>query len=84
VPGNAEFLDSRGFTYLKMRQWRQAIADYEAALKVDPKRASALFGRGVGRYQMGYVPGGKADVAAAIAIDSSIFDELTRRGLVVP
>jgi hypothetical protein len=30
----------------------QAIADYDAALKVDPKLASALFGRGVARHQM--------------------------------
>ena len=81
MPGNAEFLDSRGFTYLKMRQFPRALADYEAALKVAPRQASALFGRGVVRRQMGDVSGGDADIAAAIAIDAAVAGQLARRGV---
>jgi tetratricopeptide (TPR) repeat protein len=73
---------SRGFTYLKMRQLPEALADYDAALKVDPGQATALFGRGVVRRQMGDVSGGEADIAAAIAIDASVAGRLARRGVV--
>ena len=38
-----------------MRQLPQALADYDAALKIDPGQATALFGRGVVRRQMGDV-----------------------------
>jgi regulator of sirC expression with transglutaminase-like and TPR domain len=65
-----------------MRQWPQAIADYEAALKVDPKQAASLFGRGVARLRMGDVAGGNADIAAAIAIDNTIAERLAKRGVV--
>ena len=65
-----------------MRQLPQAIADYDAALKVDPDPASALFGRGVARRRMGDVSGGNADIAAAIAIDGTVAEQLARRGVV--
>ena len=81
-PGDAEFLDSRGFTYLKMRQLPQALADYDASLKATPRQPAALFGRGVVRRQMGDVPGGDADIAAAIALDATVAGQLARRGVV--
>ena len=65
-----------------MRQLPQALADYEASLKVDPRHATALFGRGVVRRQMGDVSGGDADIAAATAIDGSVAGQLARRGVV--
>jgi len=80
LPGNADILESRGFTYLKIRQSPQAIADYDAVLKVDPKQAFALFGRGVARHQVGDVSGGKADIAAATAINGTVAERLARRG----
>ena len=82
MPGNADFLDSRGFTYLKMRRLPQALADYDASLKIAPRQAAALFGRGVVRRQMGDVSGGDADIAAATAIDGTVARQLARRGVV--
>lgn len=67
MPDRWEFLDTRAFTYLKMQQLLQALADYDAALKIAPGAVSALFGRGVVRRRMGDVKGGDADIADAIA-----------------
>ncbi len=39
-------LDNRGFTYLKLGQFDNAIADYDAALNVNPQLASSRYGRG--------------------------------------
>ena len=82
MPDNWEFLDSRAFTYLKMQQLPQALADYDAALKIAPGAVAALFGRGVVRRRMGDVKGGDADIADAIARDAAVAGQLARRGVV--
>ena len=46
---DAATLDSRGFTCLKLGQFDHAIADYDAALELDPKQATSHYGRGVAR-----------------------------------
>ena len=53
-------LNSRGFTYLRLDQFDSAIADYNAALKIDPKLASALYGRGLAKQKKGDSAGGKS------------------------
>jgi hypothetical protein len=60
----------------------QALADYDASLKVVARRPTALFGRGVVRRQKGDVSGGDADIAAATAIDATVVGQLARRGAV--
>ena len=42
-----------------------AIADYDAALKLSPKLAEALYGRGVARQRNGAAAAGNADLAVA-------------------
>jgi tetratricopeptide (TPR) repeat protein len=72
---------SRGFTYLKLGQLADAIVDYDAALKVAPKHASSLYGRGVVKLRQGDVEGGNADLATATAIQANIADEFARYGV---
>ena len=48
-PNDAATLDSRGLIYLKMGQFNSAIQDYNSALRIEPKMASALYGRGLAR-----------------------------------
>jgi tetratricopeptide (TPR) repeat protein len=36
-----------GFTYLKLKRYDEAIANYDKALKIDPYRASTLLFKGV-------------------------------------
>ena len=74
-------LASRGFTYLKLGQLADAIVDYDAALKVAPKHASSLYGRGVVKLRQGDVEGGNADLATATAIQANIADEFARYGV---
>jgi tetratricopeptide (TPR) repeat protein len=68
----AAAFDSRGFTYLKLGQWEAAIGDYGSALRIDPKSASALYGRGLAKLKIGDPAGGNTDIAAAAAIEHDI------------
>jgi len=70
-------LDSRGFVYLKLGQFDNAIADYNAVLKLKPKLAISLYNRGLAKQKKGDSAGGDADIAAAKAIDPKIADKLT-------
>jgi tetratricopeptide (TPR) repeat protein len=74
-------LASRGFTYLKLGQFADAIVDYDAALKVVPNHASALYGRGVVKLKQGDVEGGNADIATATAIQADIADKFAIYGV---
>ena len=74
-------VDSRGLVHLKMGQVDAAIADYEFALRADPKLASALFGRGLAKLRKGDLSGSEADVAAAKTIQAGIGDHCARYGV---
>jgi len=74
-------LDSRGFTFLRLNQFDSAIADYSAALKLDPKLASALYGRGLAKQKKGDSAGGQTDMAAANLLQSDITDEFAGYGV---
>jgi tetratricopeptide (TPR) repeat protein len=58
-----------------------AIADYDAALRIDPKIANALYGRGAAKRLKGDTAGSEADVAAAQAIKPNVADEMARYGV---
>ena len=74
-------LDTRGFVYLKLGQTENAIKDYDAALKLDPKLAGSLYGRGLAKTRKGDRTGGSADIAAAKAIKTDIAEEFARYGV---
>lgn len=83
-PGDADALDTRGFTYLKMKSYDAAIANYNAALKAKPKLAPSLYGRGGAKLAKGNAASGGADIAAARKIDPGVADELARYGIKKP
>jgi len=56
---------SRGIIYYRWGQWRQAIAEFDSALQVNPDHGTALFVRGCARRHNGDQRGGDADIAAA-------------------
>jgi tetratricopeptide (TPR) repeat protein len=58
----------------------QAIADYDAALKLNPRLAPALYGRGVAEIKRGN-PAGTADIAAAKAIQPNIAAAMAALGV---
>jgi tetratricopeptide (TPR) repeat protein len=76
--GDAQFLDSRGYAHLRAGDWAMAVADYDAALKQNPKKAVSLFGRGVAKAHLGKVEEGQADLAAARALQPRIDQDMRR------
>lgn len=55
-------LDSRGLVGLRQEKWREAWADYDAALSIDPSLAMAQYGRGLAALAMGRTSQGEADI----------------------
>jgi tetratricopeptide (TPR) repeat protein/predicted aspartyl protease len=80
-PESAEYLDSRGLVYLRLRDLDKALIDYDAALRIQPRSAWSLYGRGLVHLRRGETEAGNADIAAAKAISSSIEDEAKRYGI---
>jgi hypothetical protein len=64
-----------------LAQWELAIADFDSALRLDPKLASALYGRGFAKLKRGDLAGGNADIAAAETLEQNIAGKLARYGL---
>ena len=64
-----------------MDQSAEAIGDFSAALQLDPKLASAFYGRGLARLKSGDQAGADADIAAAKALAPDIADEFARHGV---
>ena len=58
----------------------KAIADYDAALQLDAKRATALYGRGTAKLKKGDASGAE-DIAAAKAIKSDIGSVFEQAGV---
>jgi tetratricopeptide (TPR) repeat protein len=81
TPDDDNTLDTRGFAYLKSGEFDKAIADYDAALKIDPQRAASLYCRGLAKNKKGDSVGGDADIAAAIAIKADIAEEYAGYGV---
>ena len=70
----------RGFAFLKLGRFDEAIDDYETALAASPKSAESLFGRGLARRKKGDTAAGNADIAAAKAIRDDVDKELAEYG----
>jgi tetratricopeptide (TPR) repeat protein len=72
-----ETLESRSFMYLLAEKFREAVADYDAALAADPTHPEALLGRSIARLRLGDRAGTDADLARARDIDPSAENEMT-------
>ncbi|MEO6248976.1 MAG: DUF3857 domain-containing protein [Sphingomicrobium sp.] len=68
----AGFLDSRGFTFLRLGRVDDAIADLDAALKLAPRLAPSLFVRSIAWARKGDPAKAAADRASALAIDPNV------------
>lgn len=64
----AAILDSRGRVHLARKEYADALSDYDAALLIEPKMSSALYGRGLARKQMNR-PDGERDLREALQLD---------------
>jgi Flp pilus assembly protein TadD len=80
APNDPEGHEARGLVDLRLGRPDQAIADYDAALKLDPKRAWSLYGRAVAtKAKTGQADTG--DVNAAQALDPTVGARFASLGL---
>ena len=80
-PGDPATLDSRGFVYLHLGRFGDAIRDYDAALATRAKAASSLYGRGFAKLRQGDKTGGSADIVTAEKVDPDIARKFAGFGL---
>jgi tetratricopeptide (TPR) repeat protein/predicted aspartyl protease len=80
-PHNPSFLDSRGLVRVRQGEWDKAIAEYDEVLKVAPKTAWSLYGRGIAKRHKGLAKEGDADIAAAAAIAPELPDRAKALGI---
>ena len=78
---NSSFLDSRGLVYLRMNQLDKAIADYDEALRRQPRAPAPLYGRGLAKVRKGKVEEGRAEMQTAIGLQPELAIRARRFGL---
>ena len=69
APGSADEYVDRGSLYLNSGRYDQAIADFSAALKLEPEHKWALANRGLTHVWKREFEAGEKDLAAAAALD---------------
>jgi tetratricopeptide (TPR) repeat protein len=79
-PGNVDALDTRGFIYLKLGDYKVSINEYDGALQADAGRSRALYGRGLARVKSGD-KSGEADIAAAVRKNPKVAEDFARYGV---
>ena len=75
------WLESRGFVYLRQGRYDEAIRDFDAALARPRKQPAAVYLRGLARIRKGESAAGRADIAAAQAMYPEIAAFFTRAGV---
>jgi hypothetical protein len=66
---------------LKLNLNGNAVADYDAALRLKPNQASSLYGRGLAKVRIGKTGEGNSDIAAAKSINPRVADEFAAHGI---
>jgi tetratricopeptide (TPR) repeat protein len=79
-PAAAADFETRASRRYDESRYDQAIADYSAALKLDPKLASALMNRGWAYLHKEDYETAKADFSAALKVDSELLGAYGGRG----
>jgi tetratricopeptide (TPR) repeat protein len=78
---SAATLSNRGLANLRLGRLADAIGDFDAALKQNPRIAAAFFGRALAELRKGETARGQADIAAAARLDRKIADFFASIGL---
>lgn len=78
---NGAMLDNRALVRLRLGDFDKAIADFDAALKLQPKSAWALYGRGFAKLKKSQRSEGEKDIAEALKIAPNVEDGYKKMGL---
>jgi tetratricopeptide (TPR) repeat protein len=76
-----EALDHLARTYLQLGELDRALAGYNAVLKLNPKLANSLYGRGITEIKKGDASAGNTDITAAKAIRPDVAVEFAKLGI---
>jgi tetratricopeptide (TPR) repeat protein len=74
--------DSRGLILLRMGDFTKSSADYDTAVKLNPKDAWAWYGRGIDKLRNGKTQEGNTDIAQAVALWPHVAAEYKRLGII--
>ncbi len=77
----AAALDSRGLVRLRLGDYARSLQDYDASLKIQPRRPYSLYGRGIDELRQGRAAAGQADLQAAVAEQPQIAQAFRRMGI---
>lgn len=83
-PKNPEYLDSRGWVYLRLRKYKNALADFDRSVASRSTGAWSLYGRGLAKTYLGDVLQGDVDLAAARKVQPDIDVQVEHAGLKAP
>lgn len=78
---NPAYLDSRGWVYLRMGEYKKAVSDFDRSIEGRSEGASTLYGRGLAKTRLGEAAQGDADLAAARRLQPDIDLKMARIGL---
>jgi tetratricopeptide (TPR) repeat protein/predicted aspartyl protease len=80
-PANARLYANRGLLLLRQGDYRHAVEDFDTDLKIEPKNARALYGRGVAEARLNKRAESDRDIAAAAALAPKIAEEFGHFGI---
>ena len=75
-------LYTRGFLYLRMKRYDEAVHDLSQVIANQPRLSFALYCRGLAKKGAGKAAEGEADIKAATAIDPKVIDDVKKYGLI--
>ena len=78
---NADYLGSLGLVQFRLGHYAESIKTYEQALAEDPKSAWAHYGLGLSELRNRQMDAGRANLAAAHALDPQLEAHVTKDGL---
>lgn len=81
LSGATEAYNNRGDAHFNLGALAEALADYDAALKLYPGNWQSLYARGVVKLRMGDTAGGRTDIDAAVKLHPGAADEERKRGI---
>jgi TonB family protein len=81
APYDSAVHDSRGFVFLRLGRNGEAIASYDAALKIRPLSAASLYGRGLAKRRQGKLDEANTDIRAALLGDAHVAETFAEFGI---
>lgn len=78
---NPNYLDSRGWVYLRLGENKKALSDFDRSIEIRPESAWALYGRALAKARLGQAAQSEADLAAARKVLADIDRQVAHVGL---